>query len=95
MTTETNTPPRRAAPPTYVEPLSAAWHTPPWTLEERLQRIGVLAQRISGYVQFMCQVGNLNGTSGEAKERAVAAFYERMAALERQLARIQEDLQLG
>jgi hypothetical protein len=38
----------------------------------------------------MCKVGNLNGTSAESKDKAVAAFYERMAALERQLGRIQE-----
>ena len=52
-------------------------------------------RRINAYVQFMGKVGNLNGTSAEAKDKAVAAFYERMAALERQLGRIQEDLQIG
>jgi hypothetical protein len=54
-----------------------------------------MGQRISGYVQFMCKVGNLNGTSAEAKEKAVTAFYERLAALEHQLGRIQEELRLG
>ena len=43
----------------------------------------------------MCKVGNVNGTSAEAKDKAVTTFYERMAALERQLGRIQEDLQIG
>jgi hypothetical protein len=43
----------------------------------------------------MCQVGGLNGTSGEMKERAVTAFHERMALLESQLASIQEDLRLA
>jgi hypothetical protein len=43
----------------------------------------------------MCKVGNVNGTSAEAKDKAVTTFYDRMAALERQLGRIQEDLQIG
>jgi hypothetical protein len=37
----------------------------------------------------------MHGTSAEAKERAVAAFYERIVVLEGQLGRIQENLQLG
>jgi len=64
-------------------------------MEERLQRIEAMNRRINAYVRFRCKAGNLNGTSAEAKDKAVAAFYERMAALERQLGRIQEDLQLG
>jgi hypothetical protein len=65
------------------------------TTEERLHQIEALGQRIAGYVRFMCQVGGLNGTSAEMKERAVTAFHERMALLESQLARIQEDLRLA
>ena len=64
-------------------------------MEECLHQIEVTGQRVHGYVQFMCQVGSLGGTSVEAKERAVAAFYERLAVLERQLGRIQEGLRLG
>jgi hypothetical protein len=64
-------------------------------MEERLRCIEAMNQRFNGYVQFMGKVGQLNGTSAEAKEKAVAAFYERMVVLERQLGRIQEDLQLG
>jgi hypothetical protein len=67
---------------------------PPRTMEERLQRIETLGQRIDGYIRFMCEIGSLTGTSAEAKERAVTAFYERMLVVERQLARIQEDLRL-
>ena len=67
----------------------------PSTMEERLPRIEAMNRRINAYVRFMCKAGNLNGTSAEAKDKAVAAFYERMAALERQLGRIQEDLQIG
>jgi hypothetical protein len=73
-------------------PLSAS---PPWTTEERLLRIQTMGRQILGYIEYMCQVGSLSGTSAEAKERAVTAFYERMVVVERQLGRIQEDLRLG
>jgi hypothetical protein len=68
--------------------------TPPWTSEERLLRIEWMTQRINGYVQFMCQRGNLKNTSSEAQDRAIVAFYERMVILERQLGRIHDDFQL-
>lgn len=63
-------------------------------MTERLQRIEAMGLRIHGYVQFMCQVGSLDGTSDEAKERAVTAFYERMVVVDNQLNRIQEDLRM-
>ena len=37
----------------------------------------------------------LFGVGGIAKDRAVAFFYERLLCMERELARIQEELQLG
>jgi hypothetical protein len=43
----------------------------------------------------MGQVGSLSGTSGEMKASAAAAFYERLALVEGQLARIREDLRAG
>jgi len=76
-------------------PTASPYADTPWTQEKRLQRIEKMGQRITGYVQFMCTVAALNGTSDEAKERAVTAFYEKMAVLERQLSKIKEDLQLG
>lgn len=79
-----------AARPTVPGP----WLTPPWSLEERLQRIEIMGQKIDGHVRFMCQVGSLDGASTEAKERAVAAFYERMVIVEKQLGRIPENLRL-
>jgi len=89
MTTKTKTkPPVRSA---VTRPLP---QTPPWTTEERLQRIAALGQRIDKYVQFMCQPGNLNATSTEATERAIIAFYEQMVVLERQLGRIHDEFQL-
>jgi hypothetical protein len=90
MTTKT----KPAAPHSAV-PLPGPWLTPPWSITERLQRIEAMGQRIAGYVHFMCSVDNLNGTSAEAKEKAATIFYERMVVLERELGRIQEDLQLG
>jgi hypothetical protein len=88
MTTKTTSPSLDKQPP------AKPWQPPCLTTEERLQQIGVLGQRINGYVRFICEVG-LNGTSAEAKEQAVAAFYERIVVLERQLGHIQENLQLG
>jgi hypothetical protein len=95
MTTKAKVPSEFASPPVGDLPPVGPWPTPPGTPEERLQRIEAMGQRISGYVQFMCKVEHLNGSSGEAKEKAVAAFYERMLILERQLGRIQEELRLG
>ena len=67
----------------------------PCTTEERLQHILSLGERIQGYIQYMNKVGNMNGTSAEAKERAVVVFHERLVILEQQLNKIQEELQLG
>jgi len=73
---------------------SGPYQTPAWTTEERLQRIESMGQRISGYVEFMRQVGSQNSTSAEAMEKAITAFYEQMVIAERQLERIQHDLKL-
>jgi hypothetical protein len=75
--------------------LSGGWLTPPLSPEQRLQRIQVMVQRITDYVAFVSKIGDLNGASAEAKEKAVAAFYEKMVVLEGQLGRIQEQLQLA
>lgn len=77
-----------------MRPLLRRWQTPPCTTEERVQRIEVMGQRITEYIRFFCQLGNLGGTSAEAKEKAVIAFYEQMVVVERQLGRIQGNLQL-
>jgi hypothetical protein len=69
-------------------------HSPPWTTAERLQRIEAMGQRINVYVQFMCQVGTLKGSSAEATEKAVSAFYEEMVVLERQLGAIHDAFKL-
>jgi hypothetical protein len=68
---------------------------PPETLEERLRRIEEMGRCVAGYVEFIGQVAGLSGTSPEAKERAVAAFYERLTVAVRQLGRVTEELKLG
>lgn len=68
--------------------------TPPLTIEERLQRIEALGQRVNGYVQYMCQAAQMNNTSAEARDKAVVAFYEQMVLLECHLGRIHDDLKL-
>ena len=88
------TPTRPSSAPLASAPARAA-QDPLLTTEERLKRIAALGRRVAEYVEFMAHVGGLNGTSAEAKERAVAAFYERLAVLEGQLARIHEELRLG
>jgi hypothetical protein len=54
------------------------------------QRIEALGRRIAEHVQFMCAPG----TSAEVREKALAAFDERLVVAERQLGRIREGLQL-
>ena len=94
MTLKPNTSSRPAT-ALQVEARLRASNAPPPTTDERLRDIAAMAQRIHGYVQFMCQIGDLSGTSGEAKETAIAAFHERLTTLERQLGRIRDELQLG
>ena len=95
MTRQTKAHSRSPAPHAEEDLNAGPWQTSPSTMEERLQRIEAMNRRINAYVWFMCKVFKVNGTSAEAKDKAVAACYERMAARERQLGRIQEDLQIG
>jgi hypothetical protein len=85
----------RPAPGLQGEARRGAGNAPPPTTDERLRDIAAMGQRIHGYVQFMCEIGNLGGTSAEAKETAIATFHAQLAVLERQLRRIHEELQLG
>jgi hypothetical protein len=80
-----------------VPPASAQLPTEPAPAvgDERLEQIGALWQRSSGYVQFICAAGHLGGTSVELKEKALDALYARLVVIERQLCRIQDDLRLG
>lgn len=67
--------------------------SPDSSLAERLDQIQVMGLRIQALVGFICEVAALAGTSTEAKEKAVAAFHERMVVLERELVRIQHACQ--
>jgi hypothetical protein len=78
-----------------LEPINELLRTPPATTEDQLVHIRALGQRIDGYVRFMCAINKMSGSSVEAKQNAVAVFYQRLATLERELGRIQENLQLG
>lgn len=96
MTTKVQSP-SRAALPLGPKKLSVAgpWMTPPGTIEERQLRIEAMGGWIQDYIQFMCKLESFKGVSAEAKERAVATFYDRLVILERQLGRIQEEVKLG
>jgi hypothetical protein len=86
----------KAVDTTAVEvPITDSLSTFPLSPGDPLARIRMLGQRIDGYIQFMCDVGRLNGSSAEAKNKAVTVFCERLAAMEQELGRIQEELQLG
>ena len=87
-------PVRTVGPATPLESTMPPWMSPPSTTEERVRRIEAMLRQITGYAQFMCAVDPRNGTSLEERDRAVAAFYDRMVLLERQLARIQEEFRL-
>jgi hypothetical protein len=85
---------RRPPAPVDIDPLSELLRTPPLTIEEQLAHIHGLGQRIHGYIKAMSNVRALAGTSAEARTRAVAAFYEQLALLEKRLHDIHEGLQL-
>jgi hypothetical protein len=74
---------------------SLVWASPAGTMAERLLRIEAMGRRITTYVEYMCKLGDMGGgASLEAKERCVAAFYERLVIAENQLSRIYEGLRL-
>jgi hypothetical protein len=81
--------------PPVAEPPADEWQEPPATTKDCLARIRTLRQRIDGHVRFICALSKLEGTSAEAKQKAAAAFYDRLRNLERALGRIQEELRLG
>ena len=85
---------RRIAIPTDAEAVAELLRTPPETTADRLVRIRILGKRVAGYIRFMETIATAEGASAEAKDRVVAVFHERLAHLERELARIQENFQL-
>jgi len=88
----------KAPPPTSKAPLASSAELPrtaPATAEEYLLHIGVLGKRVEGHVAFMCAVERMCGTSSEAKNRALSHFYQRLVAMELELNRVREELELG
>ncbi len=88
----------KAPPPTYNAPQAATAEqprTPPATHEEFLTHISALGKRIEGHVAFMGGVEHLNGTSAEAKHKALTLFYQRLVSMEQELNRVREELELG
>jgi len=91
-------PSTKAPPPTSKAPLAVTAElprTPPANAEEYLLHIGLLGKRVEGHVTFMCGVDRLNGTSSEAKNKALSQFYQRLVAMELELNRVREELELG
>jgi hypothetical protein len=80
--------------PVARKPAAEFKPAPVWTVEERAQRIEAIGQRINGYVQYMCRVASLDNISGEAKERALTVFYEKMVAVEKQLSHVHDQVRL-
>jgi hypothetical protein len=88
----------KAPPPTSKAPLAVTAElprTPPASAEEFLMHITSLGKRIEGHVAFMGTVERLSGTSAEAKTRALTMFYQRLVAMELELNRVREELELG
>jgi hypothetical protein len=86
--------PGAGAPVARDNPMVAVWQTAPPDAAELLRRIAALGQRITAYVEFMGQADNRNGASAEAKDKALAAFYDKLLVVERQLARIHDNFRL-
>ncbi len=88
----------KSPPPTSKAPLAATAElprTPPATAEEFLMHITALGKRVEGHVAFMCAVERMNGTSAEAKTKALTMFYQRLVGMELELNRVREELELG
>jgi len=86
---------KTSAPAISKERSVGARLAPPETTEERLHRIEVVGQLVTKHVEFIRGIATLGGASAEAKEKAVLAFYERLTALEHQLAHVLDELRLG
>jgi hypothetical protein len=78
-----------------LESSSELLRTVPLTTDDRLEHIHALGQRVGAYVKFMCTIARMEGSSLESKDRAVAVFYDRLYALEQELARIHDNVLLG
>lgn len=78
-----------------LDPIRERLATPPATTQEYVAHLRILGRQIHERVQFMCAASRLAGSSSERKAEAVTAFYRSLRSAEKELARIQEELQLG
>jgi hypothetical protein len=79
-----------------LEPLPQQAPLPPCvTTQERLIQIQLLGRRVLEHVRAVAAIDAVPGTSTEARDKAVAAFHERLLLLERALEKVLEDLRLG
>jgi len=65
------------------------------TTADRLTQIQLLSRRVVEHVRAVTAVAEVQGTSAEARDRAVVMFHERLLLLERTLEKVLEDLRLG
>jgi hypothetical protein len=86
--------PKPPAPPADGRP-PVTWRVPPATAEDRTERTLALGARIADHVRFMTAAAELPGTSAEVRGKALAAFYEELKIVERQLERVRDELELG
>lgn len=94
MASKTKASPRAVTKPLAKKAVEAVPLKQPFTLEERIHRIEALGKRMDGYIKYMCEIANQAGSSNEAKERAVTAFYNQLVLVESQLAKIHDELRL-
>lgn len=78
-----------------LTPCTGPYRASVWTTAERLQHIEALAQQVDTYVQFICHRDRCDGASVESREKAIAAFYEQMVIVERELGRIHHEFKLA
>src|SRR5262249_6375830 len=64
-------------------------------LPERMTQIEALGKRIAEHVRAAASVATPPGPSAETRQRAVAAFHERLFFLDRALEKVLDDVRLG
>ena len=55
----------------------------------------MIGDRVFEHIVYMCEVEGMPGSSAEAKRKALTSFHGRLVAMETELGRIKEELQLG
>ena len=95
MTTKVKVKPRPPVVVPAVEPTPAVAFAQCVTIGDHLTCIRSLSRKIQEHVRFVATLRNMQGSSTESREKAVAGFHERLLALERALERVLDELRLG